>query len=54
MVVNYWQGHRKYYPSLGKLLVYSLAIAALSLAYVNDELLGLNFDIDQGIGQILD
>ena len=53
LVINYWRGHRKYYPSPGKLLVYALAIAALHMTYVNGELLGLSFDLQGGGGQFL-
>ena len=53
LVINYWRGHRKYYLSPGKLLVYALAIAALHITYVNDDLLGLTFEFEGGGGQFI-
>ena len=41
IVENYWNGNRKYYPSPGKMLFYSFAVAALHLTYVSDSLMGL-------------
>lgn len=48
IVVNYWEGYRKYYVSPFKLLLYALALAAIHLAYVQPVLLGVNLDA-QGI-----
>lgn len=42
IVENYWNGNRKYYPSPGKMFFYSLAIAALHLAYVSSSIMGMD------------
>jgi len=42
IVENYWNGNRKYYPSPGKMFFYSLAVAALHLAYVSPTLMGMD------------
>jgi len=41
LVVNYWNGFKKYYPSPFKLLIYALAVAAIHLAYVDSHILGV-------------
>ena len=53
IIVNYWLGHRNYYPSPSKLLVFAIAIAALHLTYVNENLLGLAFEVEGGGGQFI-
>lgn len=39
IVSNYWNGNRKYYPSPGKVFFYSLAVAALHISFVDEELI---------------
>lgn len=41
LIVNYWKGFKKYYPSPFKVLIYALAVAAIHLAYVDSEILGV-------------
>lgn len=53
LVVNYWKGYKKYYPSPFKLLIYALAVAAIHLAYVDSEILGVTLQtsvVDTQIG----
>lgn len=52
IVHNYWDGNRKYYPSPGKLFFYSLAVAALHIAYIDKEVLGVSVDINDYRGHI--
>ena len=49
IIHNYWSGYRRYYPSPGKLVVYAITIAALQLAFVHPQLLGLSFNLE-GVG----
>lgn len=44
IINNYWLGNRGYYPSPGKVFFYGLALAALHIAYINTELLGLTME----------
>ncbi len=53
IVENYWKGNRKYYPSPGRLFFYSLAIAALHVAYVNPQILGFNIDFEGVASQVI-
>lgn len=48
IIVNYWNGYRKYFISPFKLLIYALAIAAIHLAYVHPLIMGVDLDA-QGI-----
>ena len=47
LIVNYWKGNRKYYPSPFKVLIYALAVAALHLAYVAPDFMGITLE---GVG----
>lgn len=48
MIVNYWNGNRKYYPSPFKVLIYALVLAGLHITYVNSTVLGINLT-SQGV-----
>lgn len=47
IISNYWLGNRKFYPSPGKVFFYSLAVAAVHISFVNEQLLGLDFDLQE-------
>lgn len=53
IISNYSSGYRRYYPSPGKLLVYAMTIAAIHLTFINDNILGLTFDLDGVKGHFL-
>jgi hypothetical protein len=53
VINNYSSGYRRYYPSPGKLVVYAITIAALQLAFVHPQLLGLSFDLEGVSGQFM-
>lgn len=53
IIINYTQGHTNYYPSPGKLLVYTLAIAALHVTYINSDILGFRISNNSENPQIL-
>lgn len=53
IITNYWSGYRRYYPSPGKFLVYAITIAAIHLTFINDDLLGLTFDLGEVKGQFI-
>ena len=44
MIVNYWNGNRKYYPSPFKVLIYALVLAGIHITYVNPTVMGINLN----------
>ena len=52
IIKNYWAGFRRYYPGPGKFLLYSLTVALIHLLFVNDDLLGLSFDVENTTPQL--
>lgn len=53
LIENYWAGHRKYYPSPGRFLIYALALAAIHLAYIDDQVLGAAISSEMIESQVL-
>ena len=45
IVTNYYLGFRNYYSSPGKLLLYSVAIIALHVSFINPNVLGMVINI---------
>ncbi|TYB76162.1 hypothetical protein [Bizionia myxarmorum] len=46
IVNNYHNGFRKYHASPGQILVYGIAVVALHVAFVTDEILGIELKLD--------
>lgn len=52
LVMSYWNGNKKYYPSPFRVLIYALALAAFHLTYVNSKILGIYLNTAQVDAQI--
>lgn len=52
VIDNYWLGHRGYFASPGKVFFYGLAFAALHIAYVNKEILGVSMELNNLQAQV--
>jgi hypothetical protein len=55
IIDNYAEGHRGYYPSPGKMILFAFAIAAVHTLTVSEDLLGTNITVqnDQNSGHIV-
>lgn len=47
VILNYWEGNRKYYPSPGKFLFYALAVAAIHISLIDNNVLGLHLNVGE-------
>lgn len=51
-VQNYFDGFKGFYPSPGKMLLVALTLGGLHLAFVNHQLLGMQFEVEHIAGQL--